>query len=232
MKLITKKLFITLATMVIATGAWAQNLVNGAIENVPAQSTYTPTFKSDGAKKKPLNIILMIGDGTGLAQWASGYFTNNNALTVMNLKALGLVTTKSASDYTTDSAASGTAYATGHKTYNYAVGVDVNKQPLENIPDLLSKYGIVSGIISTDDLDGATPASFFAHQPNRSMVKEIWGDMPNSKLIFFSAGHMEKMAEMPLETQQAIREKFTVSQFAYRPRCSERQETWLFASFS
>ena len=204
-----KTILLTLA-LAVAMPLGAQTIVNGSIKSVPRQGSYQPTFKSDGANKKPLNIILMIGDGTGLAQIASGYFANNNQLTVMNLKHLGLVTTRSATDFTTDSAASGTAYACGIKTFNYAIGVDLAKNPAPNIPEIVAKKGIVSGVVSTDALDGATPAAFFAHQPNRGMVNEIWADLPESELIFFAAGDKERFESRPDSTQKAVKEVFTV----------------------
>ena len=204
-----KTILLTLALAVMMP-LGAQTIVNGSIKSVPRQGSYQPTFKSDGANKKPLNIILMIGDGTGLAQIASGYFANNNQLTVMNLKHLGLVTTRSATDFTTDSAASGTAYACGIKTFNYAIGVDLAKNPAPNIPEIVAKKGIVSGVVSTDALDGATPAAFFAHQPNRGMANEIWADLPESELIFFAAGDKERFESRPDSTQKAVKEVFTV----------------------
>ena len=104
-----KKFLTLLLAAAVALPLNAQRIKTGSIEGVQPQGSYMPTYKSDGAKKKPLNIILMIGDGTGLAQIASGYFANNEELTYANLKHIGLVTTKSASNFTTDSAASGTA---------------------------------------------------------------------------------------------------------------------------
>lgn len=204
-----KTILLTLA-LAVAMPLGAQTIVNGSIKSVPRQGSYQPTYKSDGANKKPLNIILMIGDGTGLAQIASGYFANNNQLTVMNLKHLGLVTTRSATDFTTDSAASGTAYACGIKTFNYSIGVDLAKNPAPNIPEIVAKKGIVSGVVSTDALDGATPAAFFAHQPNRGMANEIWADLPESELIFFAAGDKERFESRPDSTQKAVKEVFTV----------------------
>ena len=125
-----KKAFLLVLAAAVAFQLSAQEVKKGAIEGVPYQGSYHPTYSSDGSTAMPKNIILMIGDGTGLAQIASGYFANNEDLTYFNLKHLGWVTTRSATNFTTDSAASGTAYATGQKTYNYAVGVDVQKRVL------------------------------------------------------------------------------------------------------
>ncbi|MBR1574703.1 MAG: alkaline phosphatase [Bacteroidales bacterium] len=188
----------------------AQTLVQGTIENAPQHAAYTPSFKVDGSNRSIRNIILMIGDGTGLAQIAAGLYSNGGALTVTNLQTMGLVKTQSADAYTTDSAASGTAYATGHKTLNYAVGVDTEGRPLRNIPEILADYGIISGVITTDAMTGATPSSFYAHQPNRSMTPEIWADLPGSSLTFFAAGSEESFRKQSEQTRQAIQEAFTL----------------------
>lgn len=205
-----KKLTLLLVAAAAALQLNAQEIVKGAIEGVPAQGSYHPTYSSDGASSLPRNVILMIGDGTGLAQIASGYFANNEELTYANLKHMGWVTTKSATDFTTDSAASGTAYATGHKTFNYAIGVDVNKRPLPNIPERTAKYGVISGVVTTDDMNGATPASFFAHQPARGMTEEIWADLPSSVLKYFAAGSQEVFEKLPVQTQIAVKKVFTI----------------------
>ena len=205
-----KKFLLLALAAVTAFQLNAQNIVKGSIEGVPAQGSYHPTYSSDGADYRPMNIILMIGDGTGLAQISAGYFANNEELTYANLKHMGWVTTKSADAFTTDSAASGTAYAGGYKTYNGAVGVDVKKRPQPNIPERVIKNGIISGVVSTDDLNGATPAAFFAHQPQRGMTDEIWADLPSSVLKYFAAGSQDVFEARPLETQKAINKVFTV----------------------
>ena len=205
-----KKFLLLALAAVTAFQLNAQNIVKGSIEGVPAQGSYHPTYSSDGADYRPMNIILMIGDGTGLAQISAGFFANNEELTYANLKHMGWVTTKSADAFITDSAASGTAYSSGYKTYNGAVGVDVKKRPQPNIPERVIKNGIIAGVVSTDDLNGATPAAFFAHQPQRGMTDEIWADLPASVLKYFAAGSKEVFEARPLETQKAINKVFTV----------------------
>ena len=205
-----KKFLLLALAAVTAFQLNAQNIVKGSIEGVPAQGSYHPTYSSDGADYRPMNIILMIGDGTDLAQISAGFFANNEELTYANLKHMGWVTTKSTDAFITDSAASGTAYSSGYKTYNGAVGVDVKKRPQPNIPERVIKNGIIAGVVSTDDLNGATPAAFFAHQPQRGMTDEIWADLPSSVLKYFAAGSKEVFEARPLETQKAINKVFTV----------------------
>lgn len=219
-----KKLILLVLAAAVTFQAGAQQIKKGSIENVPSQGSYHPTYSSDGASHLPKNVILMIGDGTGLAQISAGYFANNEELTYFNLKHLGWVTTKSATDFTTDSAASGTAYATGQKTYNYAIGMDVNKRPIPNIPERVIGEGIISGVVSTDDLNGATPAAFFAHQENRGMTDEIWADIPGSVLRYFAAGNKESFEKRPEATQKAIKDAFTVVYSLEDPACATAEK--------
>ncbi|WP_040396200.1 alkaline phosphatase [Aquimarina agarilytica] len=149
---------------------------------------YRPTFKSDKKRKRVKNVILMIGDGTGLSQISSAAVANNGSLTLTQLQSLGLVTTNSADDLITDSAAAGTAIATGKKTNNRAIGTDVKGKPLQSIVETLSQADFSTGIITTDKITGATPASFYAKQIDRSQTSGIAKDLSKSSLDFFVGG--------------------------------------------
>ena len=174
------------------------------------QSTYTPSFKVDGTNAKVRNVILLIGDGMGHGAVNAAMYANGGALTMTNLRTFGLVRTQSADNFTTDSAASGTAYATGQKTNNGFVGMNTEREPITNIPEYLTPLGYACGVLSTDDLNGATPAAFFAHQAARGEKEAIWADLPASVLKFASAGTQSTFESMPLATQDAIRKTFTV----------------------
>ena len=214
-----KKLLLFVLAAAVTFQVGAQEIKKGAIEAVPAQGSYHPTYSTDGASFAPKNIILMIADGTGLGPIASGYYANHGELTYFNLKHLGWVTTQSATDFTTDSAASGTAYSTGQKTYNGSVGMDMQKRPIPNIPERVIEQGIISGVVTTDDLNGATPAAFFAHQEQRGMTDEIWADIPSSVIRYFAAGSKEKFEKRPEATQKAIKKAFTVVNSLDDPAC-------------
>ncbi len=174
------------------------------------QSTYTPDFKVDGTNAKVNNVILLIGDGMGHGAVNAAMYANGGALTMTNLRTFGLVRTQSADNFTTDSAASGTAYATGQKTNNGFVGMNPARESITNIPEYLTPLGYACGVLSTDDLNGATPAVFFAHQAARGEKEAIWADLPASVLKFASAGTQSTFESMPLATQDAIRKTFTV----------------------
>ncbi len=174
------------------------------------QSTYTPSFKVDGTNAKVRNVILLIGDGMGQGAVNAAMFANGGKLTMTNLHTFGYVRTQSADNFTTDSAASGTAYATGQKTNNGYLGRDPEKKDLTNIPEKLAPLGFACGVLSTDDLNGATPAAFFAHQDARNAKDGIWADLANSCLVYASAGSQSVFEGLPLGTQEAIRKEFTV----------------------
>lgn len=171
-----------------AAATYLSNLKNTVYQNPAIQETYLPKYELDGVNGPVNQIILMIGDGNGLAQISSALFANGNSLTLANLKKIGLIKTQAADDFTTDSAAGATAYATGHKTNNRALGVGPGGEKLENLPDILNKYGFNSGIITTDNLTGATPAAFYAHHPERDDAEEIASYLYQSKLDLFIGG--------------------------------------------
>ncbi len=167
---------------------YLKSLKSRVFHNELKSVVYVPTFKSDKKNRSVKNIILLIGDGNGLSQISSATLANGGQLTMTQLKSVGFLKTQSADDFTTDSAAGGTALATGKKSYNRAIGVDVNGQSIENITEILAKHNFVSGLITTDKITGATPASFYAHQKDRSDIKEIAEDLPKSKLSLFIGG--------------------------------------------
>lgn len=161
-----------------------------AYRNTIFSEVYKPTFESDQKEEAVKNIILMIGDGNGLTQISATALANNGELSLTQLKSIGFLKTQSADDFTTDSAGAGTALATGKKAPNRAIGTDVSGIALENITELLSKKGFVSGIVTTDEISGATPSAFYAHQKDRSMSKEIMSDLAKSQLsLFISKGN-------------------------------------------
>ncbi|MCR4859985.1 MAG: alkaline phosphatase [Bacteroidales bacterium] len=177
---------------------------------IEKQGSYTPSFQNDGKNKRVRNVILMIGDGMGQGAVNAAMYANGGELTMTNLRTFGYVRTQSADNFTTDSAASGTAYATGQKTNNGYLGMNTAKEKIPNIPEVLAPLGYACGVLSTDDLNGATPAAFFAHQPARGLKDEIWADLPGSSLVFASAGTQNVFKGLPATTQDAISNAFTL----------------------
>lgn len=120
------------------------------------------------------NVILMIGDGMGLGQIASLMIENNyEPISFDRAQYTGVCKTYSANNRITDSAASGTAMATGHKTDNGRIGTTPNGAPAINLTELAHAKGLSTGIVVTSDLADATPAAFAAHAQNRHDSEQI-----------------------------------------------------------
>ncbi|MCD8742580.1 alkaline phosphatase [Mucilaginibacter roseus] len=143
---------------------------------------YTPTYKTDGLKKPVKNIILLIGDGMGLAQIQAGLTANHGQLNLLQCRFSGFSQTRAANSDNTDSAAGATAMATGHKTNNRYISIDPAGAQLTRIPDTLATKKIKSGIISCADITDATPAAFYAHNTERTNSTAIAADLLTSNV--------------------------------------------------
>ena len=95
----------------------------------------------------------------------------------------GLVKTNSKSHKITDSAAGGTAIATGHKTNNGMIGMNSDSIPAESILEKLSDKGMKTGLIATSYITHATPAAFVAKNINRNNYEEIASDFANCEKV-------------------------------------------------
>lgn len=149
-------------------------------EQAPAHVLYAPKYINNDKRSKVKNVILLIGDGMGLAQIHTGMTINHGQLNLLQMLNIGFSKTASSDSYITDSAAGGTAMATGKKTYNRAIGVDNTGTKLTAIPALIAPLRMKSGLISAGDITDATPAAFYAHQPERSTMDEIAADFLQS----------------------------------------------------
>ncbi len=139
-------------------------------------SLYKDAFKQ-AEKKHAKNVILLIGDGMGdseitaarnFAKGAGGTFEGLDSLPFTGQYThYSLNKETHLPDYVTDSAASATAWSTGVKSYNGAIGVDVNGKPHETLIELAKKKGLATGDISTAEIQDATPAALIAHVTQR-----------------------------------------------------------------
>ena len=124
-------------------------------------------------KTKPKNIILMIGDGMGLAQISAGMVYREGDLNLSRFKKIGFIKTSSSDDYVTDSAAGATAFSIGKKTYNGAIGIDSSKKSHPTLLEIAEKNKMATGLVATCAITHATPASFIAHVESRKKYYEI-----------------------------------------------------------
>lgn len=176
-----------------ASASYLNTLKDRVYFNKETSTVYVPNYISDQKDTEVRNIILLIGDGNGLAQISSSMLANGGNLTLTQFKSIGLLKTQSADDFTTDSAAAGTALATGTKTNNRAVGVDALGNPVKSLTEVLNEKGFRSGLITTDNVTGATPSSFYAHRTDRSDIAGISSDLYKSKLSLLVGGGSESL---------------------------------------
>ncbi len=133
----------------------------------------TEALKASLRNTTAKNVILLIGDGMGdseitaarnLAEGAGGFFKGIDALPLTGQYTHYSLDKKTYKlDYVTDSAASATAWATGTKSYNGAIGVDVNGKAQQTLLEIAKAAGKAIGNVSTAELQDATPAALMAH---------------------------------------------------------------------
>jgi len=150
-------------------------------------SCKSPKSKEE-APPKAKNVILLIGDGTGLSQISSAFYFKETSPNYARFKSIGLINTSSSREDITDSAAGATAFASGVKTYNGAIGVADDSTEVKTLVEIASKQNIKTGVISTSSIQHATPASFYAHVINRGLYEDIAADMVVSDIDFFAGG--------------------------------------------
>jgi alkaline phosphatase len=126
------------------------------------------------------NIILLIGDGMGISQLAAARIKLLGARGRLHMERMpvsGLVDTYSANNLVTDSAAAGTAIATGFKTDNGKISIAPDGKRLPTIMEACIQVGKSTGLIVTSRVTHATPAVFAAHVKSRDNEAEIASQM-------------------------------------------------------
>ncbi|WP_025821769.1 alkaline phosphatase [Shewanella marina] len=159
----------------------------------------------------PKNIIIMVGDGMGPSfTSAYRYYKDDPATeeveqTVFDRLLVGMASTypHKQSGYITDSAAAATALATGVKTYNGAVSVDINQQPLSTIMQQAKARNMATAIVVSAPVTHATPAAFLAHHKDRKQAKEIAKQYLNSDVDLMLGGGRANFSQSLLEQFKA-----------------------------
>lgn len=122
---------------------------------------------------QPKNVIIMIGDGMGLAQAYAAYTANKGELNMFTMPVTGFSKTYSANKYITDSGAGATAIAIGKKANNESIGIDALGIAHPSLIKLAKEKGLSTGIVVTCDITHATPASFYANVKHRKQNEDI-----------------------------------------------------------
>ena len=146
------------------------------------------------------NIILIIGDGMGDAQILAGELAKGANFVFHDWQRTHS-NTNSLDEYgnatkVTDSAAGGTALATGQLTINRYIGKDKEKADLPTMLDYAKENGKATGVVTTDSINGATPASFSGHAVDREDTTTILYTQLESNVDLLCANATSAAAEM------------------------------------
>ncbi|MBP2662750.1 MAG: Alkaline phosphatase [Firmicutes bacterium] len=150
----------------------------------PHQQIATAGVDNGYAGKKAKYVFFFIGDGMGMpqvnaAEIFKGTLESENKMHKGKLGFTvfpnqGMQTTHSNNTFITESAAAGTALATGQKTNNDILGMDATKTvKLKTMAEMAKEKGMKVGIVSNVSIDHATPGAFYAHEPTRKNYYEI-----------------------------------------------------------
>ena len=154
--------------------------------------------------KGPKYIFYFIGDGMGPSHVLGtelylgelqGVIGRPQKLCFTQVPESAFVTTYSATNGVTDSAASGTALSTGSKTYNSAIGVDCDTLPVYSVATHLAAKGMAIGVATTVPINHATPSAFYAHNMSRHNYDSIAPWMLKAGYDFYAGGDVKGSSE-------------------------------------
>jgi len=160
------------------------------VESVSLDGDFQPKKLLENTKKAK-NVIFLIGDGMSVSQVTAYRLLKggvNSRIAVDKFPYSGIVLTHAENAIITDSASSATAYRTGFKTNNGALGMDSEKNNLENLTETLDRHGFVSSLLATSEVTHATPAAFAAHVDLRWKTDEISIQMMESNVVTILGG--------------------------------------------
>ncbi len=130
----------------------------------------TPTEQPETVQELPepdpgkaKNIVLLIGNGMGLAHIQAAMTVSHGNLQMSRATHSGFVTTHSPTAYVTGQGAAATALACGTWTFNNALGVDADTIPVSSFAELAAEYGLANGLVTTGDLTNPLSAAFVSH---------------------------------------------------------------------
>ena len=181
-----------------------------------AETTASPApVESETGVTAPKYVFLFIGDGMSYPQiqstsdylgalndedyWQAQPSLDDNGgaildgpeyLNFMNFEAAGSAVTYDSNSFAPDSASTATSIATGYKTYSGSINVDeTGSVEYETIAEkLFDQKGYAIGVVTSVNLNHATPAAFYAHQASRNSYYEIGLELIESGFEYFAGG--------------------------------------------
>ena len=209
-----KRMIAATLTLALTTAALAGCAANAAAPT-DDQNTVAAATMSNETGKTPKYVFLFIGDGMSYPQiqstsdylgalndedyWQAQPSLDDNQgaildgpeyLNFMNFEGVGTAVTFDSNSFAPDSASTATSIATGHKTYSGSINVDeTGTVEYETIAEQLkAQKGYEIGVITSVNLNHATPAAFYAHQASRSNYYDIGLEMVESDFDYFAGG--------------------------------------------
>ena len=209
-----KRMIAATLTLALTTAALAGCAANAAAPT-DDQNTVAAATMSNETGKTPKYVFLFIGDGMSYPQiqstsdylgalndedyWQAQPSLDDNQgaildgpeyLNFMNFEGVGTAVTFDSNSFAPDSASTATSIATGHKTYSGSINVDeTGTVEYETIAEQLkAQKDYEIGVITSVNLNHATPAAFYAHQASRSSYYEIGLEMVESDFDYFAGG--------------------------------------------
>lgn len=198
-----------LATAILSTTALPQITMAATDTATETEKAAEDTTASGETAETgiPKYIFLFIGDGMSYPQvQATNYYlnameddgdeilTSESKLNMMKFPVAGSAQTYDSTSFCPDSASTATSISTGHKTYSGTINMDEKMETsYETIAEKLKKQlGYKVGILSSVNLNHATPAAFYAHQASRNNYYEIGEEMIASDFDYFAGGGLKK----------------------------------------
>ncbi len=138
------------------------------------------------AEKRARNVILFIGDAGGLPvlNAAAAYKGKAQSLFIQQMPHIGLMETSTATTWVSDSAAAMTAIVTGQKTQGGVISQSQSAikgkqdgEPLKTILEYAEEHGLSTGVITDDDVTGATAAACYSHANDRKKAVDIFSQL-------------------------------------------------------
>ncbi len=174
----------------------------------PAVTPVQPLSNELAQADAPKYVFLFIGDGMSYPQFQAaadylgaladtdedGILGGSESLSFMEFPVAGSANTYDSSSFCPDSASTATSIATGYKTYSGVINMDETKTvSYETIAEQVhAQLGFKVGVISSVNLNHATPAAFYAHQASRNNYYEIGLELIESGFEYFAGGGLKK----------------------------------------
>lgn len=163
-----------------------------------AVQTYEPVSVTPPKGRKVKNVIFMIGDGMGLEQLSAAWVVNGRHLNITdNFPYTGFQWTYSANRLVTDSAAAGSALATGNKTGNGKIAMSEDDERMQTLAEYAQSKGKKTGTSVVCRICDATPAVFSTHAAHRDSLYDITAQFVDSNLDFLFGGGLRWWENRP-----------------------------------